>query len=119
MPAAASRARRHGLRIRRRPVLPDSGRDRTARSAGLRWRDLPPGETHLAHIPRRFYRAAAHDVDGSGLGLVLVQEILRRHQSHLQIESNAEGNETGTCVRFDLPVLPEEETLAEREGGQP
>jgi two-component system phosphate regulon sensor histidine kinase PhoR len=74
-------------------------------------RDTGPGipAEHLAHIPRRFYRAASPDVEGSGLGLVLVQEILRRHQSHLEIESSAEGKETGTCVRFALPILPEEE----------
>jgi signal transduction histidine kinase len=35
--------------------------------------------------------------------LALVKEILRRHQSHLTVESRAEG-ETGTCVRFVLPV---------------
>jgi two-component system phosphate regulon sensor histidine kinase PhoR len=74
-------------------------------------RDTGPGipTEHLAHIPRRFYRAASPDVEGSGLGLVLVEEILRRHQSRLQIESDAEGEQTGTWVRFALPVLPEEE----------
>jgi two-component system phosphate regulon sensor histidine kinase PhoR len=77
-------------------------------------RDTGPGipAEHLAHIPRRFYRAASRDVEGSGLGLVLVEEILRRHHSRLQIESDAEGEETGTAVRFALPVLPEEEAEA-------
>jgi len=74
-------------------------------------RDTGPGipAEHLPHITRRFYRAAPQEVEGSGLGLALVEEILRRHGSRLEIESRAEGEETGTCVRFVLPLLPEEE----------
>lgn len=74
-------------------------------------RDTGPGipAEHLACVTRRFYRAAPEAVEGSGLGLALVEEILRRHGSHLEIESRTEGEETGTCVRFVLPVLPEEE----------
>ena len=73
-------------------------------------RDTGPGipAEHLPHVTRRFYRAAPQKVEGSGLGLALVEEILRRHQSHLEIESHTEGEETGTWVRFVLPVLPEE-----------
>ena len=74
-------------------------------------RDTGPGipTEHLSYIPRRFYRAAPQAVEGSGLGLALVEEILRRHGSRLEIESRTEGEETGTCARFVLPVLPEEE----------
>lgn len=74
--------------------------------------DTGPGipAVHLPHITRRFYRAAPQKVEGSGLGLALVKEILRRHGSELKIESQAEGDETGTCARFVLPVLPERET---------
>lgn len=74
-------------------------------------RDTGPGipARHLPHVTRRFYRAAPQEVEGSGLGLALVEEILRRHGSRLEIESCAEGEETGTCVRFVLPALPEEE----------
>ncbi len=73
--------------------------------------DTGPGipAEHLPHVTRRFYRAVPQGEGGSGLGLALVKEILRRHQSHLEIESQTEGEETGTCVRFALPVLPEEE----------
>lgn len=73
-------------------------------------RDTGPGipAEHLPHVTRRFYRVAPQEVEGSGLGLTLVEEILRRHQSRLAIESQTEGEETGTCVRFILPVLPEE-----------
>ncbi len=74
-------------------------------------RDTGPGipAEHLPHITRRFYRAAPQAVEGSGLGLALVNEILCRHESRLEIESRTEGDETGTCARFVLPVLPEEE----------
>lgn len=70
--------------------------------------DTGPGipAEHLPHVTRRFYRAAPQEIEGSGLGLALVEEILRRHQSRMEIESCTEGEETGTQVRFVLPVLP-------------
>jgi len=70
-------------------------------------RDTGPGipAEHLPHITRRFYRAAKQEVEGSGLGLALVEEILRRHGSRLEISSQTEG-ETGTCVQFVLPTVP-------------
>jgi two-component system phosphate regulon sensor histidine kinase PhoR len=68
--------------------------------------DTGPGvpAEHLPHITRRFYRGDAPEaVTGSGLGLAMVSEILRRHDSTLEIESPvADGR--GTCVRFVLPV---------------
>jgi two-component system phosphate regulon sensor histidine kinase PhoR len=67
-----------------------------------------PGE-HLAHITRRFYRATSEEIEGSGLGLAVVEAILRRHQSQLEIESHTSGQETGTCFRFVLPAWPEAE----------
>jgi len=71
--------------------------------------DTGPGipAEHLPHVSRRFYRAVPRKIEGSGLGLALVEEILRRHQSRLEIESRAVGEETGTRVYFVLPVLPE------------
>lgn len=74
--------------------------------------DTGPGipAEHLPHVTRRFYRAVPDEVEGSGLGLAIVTEILRRHQSRLDMESRSEGAETGTCARFVLPVLPEEGT---------
>lgn len=73
--------------------------------------DSGPGipAQHLPRIAQRFYRGAATDREGLGLGLALTEEILRRHQSHLQIDSQAQGDQTGTQVRFTLPRLPEED----------
>lgn len=79
--------------------------------------DTGPGipAEHLPHVTRRFYRVASGEVEGSGLGLTLVEEILRRHGSRLEIESRSEGEETGTCVRFVLPALPVGEAEGEGE----
>jgi two-component system phosphate regulon sensor histidine kinase PhoR len=64
---------------------------------------------HLAYITHRFYRVAPQSVEGSGLGLALVAEILHRHQSRLVIESDPEGAKKGVRVRFILPYPPERE----------
>jgi two-component system phosphate regulon sensor histidine kinase PhoR len=72
--------------------------------------DTGPGipAEHLPHVTRRFYRVDRHGSEGSGLGLALVKEILRRHRSRLTIESHAEGEDTGTCVHFALSVSARE-----------
>jgi len=64
--------------------------------------DSGPGiaAAHLPNLTRRFYRAAPQEVEGSGLGLALAEEILRRHGSRLEIESRTEGAETGTVAGF-------------------
>lgn len=62
---------------------------------------IPP--EHLPHVTRRFYRVAPQEGTGSGLGLALVAEILRRHNAVLELESRVSGN-TGTCARFVLPL---------------
>ena len=83
--------------------------------------DTGPGidVQHRANVARRFYRGVPSGVPGSGLGLALVVEILRRHGSELQIESRTSvesqtvlsGSEdeaaapsSGTCMRFRLPL---------------
>ena len=67
---------------------------------------------HLPHITKRFYRGVPEGSGGSGLGLALVKEILRHLQSDLLIESKAQGDQTGTCVRFELSILPGDEEQA-------
>lgn len=68
--------------------------------------DTGPGipAAQLAHVTRRFYRGAPREVAGSGLGLTLVEEIVRRHGGRLTIESRADAAPTGTTVRFHLPA---------------
>lgn len=61
---------------------------------------------HLPRLTQQFYRAN-RDVPGSGLGLAIVDEIIRQHDGNLFIESNTEGNQTGTTITFTLPMLPE------------
>lgn len=68
-------------------------------------RDSGPGipPEHLPHVAERLYRART-DVPGSGLGLALVEEILRHHHTRLEIESRCADGSTGTTVRFLLPI---------------
>ena len=58
----------------------------------------------LPRVTERLYRGN-EQVEGSGLGLALVQEILRQHQTKLSIESKATGN-SGTTVRWTLSYAP-------------
>ena len=61
------------------------------------------GPEHLPYIARRFYRAAPQSIPGSGLGLALVTEIVRRHHSEVRVASPGPDG-VGTCVRFSLHV---------------
>jgi signal transduction histidine kinase len=67
-------------------------------------RDTGPGipAEHLPHIAERLYRGQT-DIEGSGLGLALASEILRRHNATLRIQSVAVGAETGTEISWMLP----------------
>lgn len=65
----------------------------------------------LPQLTRRFYRAnRGEDQPGSGLGLALAAEIVRRHGGHLDIESRTDGPDHGTCVRFVLPSATAKES---------
>lgn len=66
--------------------------------------DTGPGipAKHLPHVMERLYRGRT-DVEGSGIGLALVDEILRRHDATLTVESATEGSATGTTLRWMLP----------------
>ncbi len=67
-------------------------------------RDTGPGipVEHLPYVTRRLYRADTNS-PGSGLGLALVDEILRRHQSQLVIRSETTGACSGAELEFVLP----------------
>jgi two-component system phosphate regulon sensor histidine kinase PhoR len=74
-------------------------------------RDNGPGiaAQHLPFITRRFYRAAPPALAGSGLGLAMVDEILRRHGCALQITSATQEGASGTSLSFVLPAARAEE----------
>lgn len=59
---------------------------------------IPP--QHLPHVAERLYRGRT-DVAGSGLGLSVVAEILRQHQTTLHIANREEG---GIVAQFALPL---------------
>lgn len=65
-------------------------------------RDHGPGipENELAHVKEKFYKGSGK-ARGSGIGLAVCEEIVRRHGGHLLIE-NAEGG--GTRARVQLPT---------------
>jgi signal transduction histidine kinase len=67
--------------------------------------DTGPGilSSDLPHITKRLYRGrGGSEIEGSGLGLALVSEILRRHNSAIVIESITEGQATGTGCQWLL-----------------
>lgn len=70
--------------------------------------DTGPGipAEHLPHLPRRFYRAASEETSGSGLGLALVEAILKLHDSALEMDSRTD-EPTGTVMRFALDATQE------------
>ena len=62
---------------------------------------LSPGQ--LARVGERFYRAdASGSIQGTGLGVSIVKEIVALHQGALEIHS-AVGE--GTEVRIFLPLV--------------
>ena len=64
--------------------------------------DTGPGiaPQHLPHVTERLFRGR-NDVEGSGLGLALVQRILEHHGSELHLNSSVEAP-TGTLVWWVL-----------------
>ncbi|MFN4359664.1 MAG: sensor histidine kinase [Hylemonella sp.] len=64
---------------------------------------IPPAERELIFQP--FYRALGNDVDGSGLGLPIAQEIAQQHRAHINVEDTRPGQTPPGArfiVRFDL-----------------
>jgi two-component system sensor histidine kinase TctE len=61
---------------------------------------IPAEERHL--VFERFYRVLGTGVDGSGLGLSIVQEIAHRHKANIRLEAGPEG--IGTSVKVSFPA---------------
>jgi two-component system sensor histidine kinase TctE len=64
---------------------------------------IPPAERELIFQP--FYRALGNDVDGSGLGLPIAQEIAQQHRAHINVEDTRPGQAPPGArfiVRFNL-----------------
>jgi two-component system, OmpR family, sensor histidine kinase TctE len=69
---------------------------------------IPEAERELVFQP--FYRALGSNVDGSGLGLPIVQEIARQHRATIEVEDARPGQTppgTRVTVRFDAAVEDE------------
>ena len=65
---------------------------------------IPEAERELIFQP--FYRALGTNVDGSGLGLPIVQEIAQQHGGVVTVEDALPGHTppgTRFCVRFTTP----------------
>lgn len=58
---------------------------------------------HLHRIAERYYRIGEH-VDGTGLGLYISKEILKRHGGSIEFESPPAGQERGTKATVVLPI---------------
>ncbi len=115
------------MRRPRRPARLTSCSSTSAGSAAVRAEveivveDHGPGITprDLPHIFEPFYRGAdvvARQIHGSGLGLSLVQRIVREHGGRMAVTS-----EVGRGSRFALyiPVAPEAEVAAAHPAGAP
>ena len=66
----------------------------------------PIPQENLSRIFDKFYRDDAHkkqSVEGSGLGLVIVQQIVQNHHGEITVESSAQQ---GTTFTVYLPVVP-------------
>ncbi len=60
---------------------------------------IAPAERELVFQP--FYRALGNDVDGSGLGLPIAQEIAQQHRAHISVEDTRPG-QTPPGARFTV-----------------
>lgn len=55
-------------------------------------------EKDLPHLFERFYRAEGSKAEGSGIGLSMAREIVRRHQGTISAENAAKGLRIVVCI---------------------
>ena len=85
--------------VRAKPSATGSKIDIVVRDSG---RGIPPAD--LKRVFKRFYRvpgATAKSAKGTGLGLFIVQSIIKRHGGKIRAESKGEGR--GTTFFIQLP----------------
>ena len=62
-------------------------------------------EEEWDQVFEKFYRASNHGgKEGSGLGLVVANNIIKRHGGRISVTSSEEA---GTCFRIELPETSE------------
>lgn len=61
---------------------------------------IPP--EHRERVFERFYRILGSGQSGSGLGLSIVAEVVKRHGAKLSLTEGSDGKGTRFCVRFQL-----------------
>jgi two-component system, OmpR family, sensor kinase len=73
--------------------------------ATLKINDTGPGipEDDRERIFERFYRIPGNDVTGSGLGLSIVKQILRRHGASIAVKAGNNRKGSQFIIRFNLP----------------
>jgi two-component system, OmpR family, sensor histidine kinase TctE len=79
--------------------------DARGRELVLQVEDNGPGilPAERERIFQPFYRVLGSGVDGTGLGLPIVQEIARRHGAEIALADGAGGRGALFTVRFVLP----------------
>lgn len=68
-------------------------------------RDTGPGipESELSRVFARFYRSAAQDIDGTGIGLAIVKTIVDRESIKLEIRNRTDRK--GLLVRLEINLI--------------
>jgi signal transduction histidine kinase len=63
---------------------------------------VPIPENELVHLFTPYYRAPGARSAGHGLGLVIVKEIIDRHNGQISLQAKADGQGTLALVKFPI-----------------
>ena len=77
---------------------------------------VPIPENELVHLFTPYYRAPGAQSGGHGLGLVIVKEIVDRHNGQISLQAKADGQGTLALVKF--PIEQTKDFLDERQNTQ-